>query len=153
MPAVAHVDGAISSLRALHASLKAGASQVLAKTANEAVARARAKTTIQSIARSIVPVLGSGYYSVIVRAGDFKAVFFENGTGLYGPKGAKYPIVARNAARLHFQINGHWVSPRQVMHPGVHAQHFMAYTEDEMRPWFLLEMQAMTDEAIARHNG
>lgn len=153
MTAIVRVDGAIAGLRALEQEIRGGVARVLAKTANEAVTRARAKTTIRSIAESIFPKLGSGYYSVIIRASDFKAAFFENGTGLYGPRGAKYSIVARRAPLLRFQINGRWISTRSVMHPGVHAQHFMAFTEDEMRPWFLLEMQGMVDAAAAKHTG
>lgn len=44
----------------------------------------------------------------------------ERGTGLYGPRGAKYRITARRAKTLAFRnANGDMVFRRSVMHPGV----------------------------------
>lgn len=48
------------------------------------------------------------------------ALYQEKGTGLYGPRGAKYPIRARRAKTLRFRnASGELVFRRSVMHPGV----------------------------------
>ena len=50
------------------------------------------------------------------------ALFQDKGTGLYGPKGRAYPIVARRARKLRFYWHGQLTFRRSVMHPGVKPQ-------------------------------
>jgi hypothetical protein len=55
---------------------------------------------------------------------------FEHGSGIHGPGGSKYPIVARNAPLLAFMgthgSSGHLITVPSVQHPGVGARPFMA---------------------------
>ena len=50
----------------------------------------------------------------------------EDGSGTHGPRGAAYPIRARNPKKpLVFYVNGRKVVTKSVMHPGVRPQHIM----------------------------
>jgi hypothetical protein len=55
---------------------------------------------------------------------------FEHGSGIHGPGGSKYPIVARNVPLLAFmgtnEFAGHLITVPSVQHPGVGARPFMA---------------------------
>jgi hypothetical protein len=55
---------------------------------------------------------------------------FEHGSGIHGPGGSKYPIVAKNAPMLAFmgtnEFAGHLITVPSVQHPGVGARPFMA---------------------------
>ena len=55
---------------------------------------------------------------------------FEHGSGIHGPGGSKYPIVAKNAPMLAFmgtnKLAGHLITVPSVQHPGVGARPFMA---------------------------
>jgi hypothetical protein len=146
-----HTRGARAALHDLRTQLEGGVHRVIASVADRAVDMAKAKTTIRSIAQSIAPKLGARN-TIFVRAGDRKSRWFEEGTGLYGPRGAKYPIVARNAPLLKFRIGGRWISKRSVMHPGVHAQHYMRDTANAMRPVFRAAMNDMARVAVQKHN-
>lgn len=47
------------------------------------------------------------------------ALFVERGTGLYGPKHAKYPIVPRRKNWLSWAKGGARYFAKRVMHPGI----------------------------------
>jgi hypothetical protein len=52
----------------------------------------------------------------------------DSGSGLHGPKAAKYPIRPKNPGgllRFFWRRKGRWVALRGVMHPGVPATHFL----------------------------
>jgi HK97 gp10 family phage protein len=55
------------------------------------------------------------------------AIYQELGTGLHGPRRAKYPIRAVNAESLRFfwPRTGRVERFKSVMHPGVKPRHFM----------------------------
>lgn len=91
---------------------------------------------------------GPGLYSASVVA-KRAAVFLENGTGKYGPKGAPYPIVARGGV-LSFMVNGKRVFARKVMHPGIKATHFMRDAAEQERPRFLELCVISMNTAIGR---
>jgi len=55
----------------------------------------------------------------------------EYGTGLWGPKGAKYPIVPKKPGGfLKFMVDGKEVFAKRVMHPGSPGQHMVAIAAD-----------------------
>jgi HK97 gp10 family phage protein len=55
------------------------------------------------------------------------APFVENGTGLYGPKHAKYLIKPKAiGGTLKFEIDGRIVFAKFVMHPGSPGNHMMS---------------------------
>lgn len=57
------------------------------------------------------------------------AVFVEHGTGLYGPRHAKYPIrpkVEGGVLRWQDGATGEWRYATEVMHPGSPGQHMVA---------------------------
>lgn len=55
----------------------------------------------------------------------------EYGTGLWGPKGAKYPIEPKKPGGfLKFMVNGQEVFAKRVMHPGIRGQHMLAIAAD-----------------------
>lgn len=47
------------------------------------------------------------------------------GSGLYGPRRAKYPIRPKRAKALRFMVRGKLVITRKVMHPGVRPTRFL----------------------------
>jgi len=50
----------------------------------------------------------------------------DGGSGLYGSRGAKYPIRAKGGGALKFTArDGREVIVRQVMHPGIKPTHFL----------------------------
>jgi hypothetical protein len=54
------------------------------------------------------------------------AAYVENGTGLYGPKHAKYLIKPKNpGGTLRFEIGGRIVFAKFVMHPGSPGKYMM----------------------------
>ena len=56
----------------------------------------------------------------------------EHGTGLWGPKHAKYPITAKGGGFLKWidPATGNEVFARRVMHPGSPGQHMVAIAAD-----------------------
>ena len=60
------------------------------------------------------------------------APYVESGTGLYGPKGRKYPIVPKHAEFLAWRDprTGQWIRAKKVMHPGSPGQHMVAIACD-----------------------
>lgn len=56
------------------------------------------------------------------------APYVEHGTGLWGPKHSKYPIVAKGGGFLRWidPKSGKEVFARKVMHPGSPGQHMVA---------------------------
>jgi hypothetical protein len=54
------------------------------------------------------------------------ALYQEEGTGLWGPKRAKYPIVPRRKKCLSWSAGGTRFFARKVMHPGVKPR-FIGY--------------------------
>lgn len=57
------------------------------------------------------------------------APYVEHGTGLFGPKGAKYPIVPKNPdgwLRWIDPVSGQPVFAKKVMHPGSPGNHMVA---------------------------
>jgi hypothetical protein len=93
------------------------------------VARATGHT-----ARTIAPGALTDTFTIVQAAGA--AQFLEFGTGLYGPRGKKYPIVPRNGSVLSWTANkrlsgrgrtagGRRFFARRVMHPGIHPQPFL----------------------------
>jgi hypothetical protein len=56
------------------------------------------------------------------------APYVEYGTGLYGPKRRKYPILPKRAPFLAWRDprTGQWIYARKVMHPGSPGQHMVA---------------------------
>lgn len=69
----------------------------------------------------------SGHYVRI--SNDAKYAWAQDkGSGLHGPKGAKYPIYPKNPKGLlkfFWRKKGRWVALKFVMHPGVPATHFL----------------------------
>ena len=54
------------------------------------------------------------------------APYIELGTGLWGPKHARYPIVPKPGRQaLRWFSGGHAVFSRRVMHPGIRPRPFM----------------------------
>jgi len=54
----------------------------------------------------------------------------ESGSGLWGPKHAKYPIRPKNPGgmlRWRDRKTGEFRTAKLVMHPGIHGQHMMFY--------------------------
>lgn len=70
------------------------------------------------------PLNVEGGFAGGVKAGKI-AGYLNDGTGLWGPKRAKYPIVPVRAAFLVFMWNGRLVFAKKVMHPGVKPRKFM----------------------------
>lgn len=67
-------------------------------------------------------------YSTGVESHVSYAPYVEYGTGLWGPKHSKYPILPKNAPYLQWfdKASGHWVRAKKVMHPGSPGQHMVA---------------------------
>lgn len=90
--------------------------------------------------RSIRPMPGPGpNASSVVAKGA--APFLEAGTGRYGLRGQDYVIVPRNAKMLRFRVAGRWVFAKRVVHPGIHATHFMRDAGEATRPFFVMACQ------------
>lgn len=64
--------------------------------------------------------------SALVFANKFYAVYIEEGTGLYGLKKAKYPIVPKNRKALAWPSGNKsgFTFSKKVMHPGIKAKPF-----------------------------
>jgi hypothetical protein len=60
------------------------------------------------------------------------APYVEFGTGLYGPRHAKYAILPKNAPMLAWKDpkTGHWIYAKKVMHPGSPGNHMVAIAAD-----------------------
>lgn len=67
-------------------------------------------------------------YSVAATNDTDYAAYVEEGTGLYGPKHAKYEIKPKDpAGTLAFKgADGKWVFAKRVMHPGSRGNHMLA---------------------------
>lgn len=85
------------------------------------------------------------------------ALFIHEGTGLYGPNHAPYPIVPREKKALAFEISGgsglggeagRLVITRKVIHPGIKPDPFLLRALHEIRPWFLKQLQGAFHKAI-----
>jgi len=68
------------------------------------------------------------------------------GSGLYGPKRAKYLIQAKNGKALHFTSKtGKEVFVRRVWHPGVKPTHFLYNAANsvgrQIKPWLEVAMK------------
>jgi hypothetical protein len=51
--------------------------------------------------------------------------YHHGGTGLYGPKRAKYPIKPKNKKTLYYVSGGQKHFPKKVMHPGIKKDEFI----------------------------
>lgn len=72
-------------------------------------------------------VLGPAYQSGVASNVEY-APYVEHGTGLWGPRGSKYPIRPKNpGGMLRWRSpTGGYVYARVVMHPGSPGQHMVA---------------------------
>jgi len=80
----------------------------------------------------------AGVYEAKVGSDKSYVLYVEYGTGLYGPKHAKYLIEPTSpGGLLRFPMHGKMVSARYVWHPGSPGQHMFLYggrmTELSMR--------------------
>jgi hypothetical protein len=105
----------------------------------KAVAEAKARVPRKTghTARTIVPGALGDRFTIVEAAGA--AVFLEGGTGLYGPRGRKYPITPKNGGMLAWPASGsgrrlsgrartqsgRLIFARAVMHPGIRPQPFL----------------------------
>lgn len=56
----------------------------------------------------------------------------DGGSGLYGPRRAKYMIRAKNGQALAFHVGGRLIFRRSVMHPGVKPTRFLYNANDAL---------------------
>lgn len=129
--------------------------RLLEQAATDAASTARSTTTFKDgtgkTRDSIQPRPGPGSamtrWSVVARGA---APFLENGTGRYGLRGRDYVITPKNGRFLTFRVNGHWVRTTHVVHPGIHATHFMHDAAEAERPRFVALAVAAAHHAIDR---
>lgn len=77
------------------------------------------------------------------------ALYFHEGTGLYGPSKKKYKILPRNKKALAFELpNGQLIITKKVMHPGIKPDPFILRALHNTRPWFLKKLQGAVNRAI-----
>jgi hypothetical protein len=81
------------------------------------------------------------------------SVFLNDGTGLYGKRGSKYPIVPKTEGGfLRFQVRGQWVTAKRVMHPGIKATHFVDKARDDAEVFMMSDLALQLNSVIAAHN-
>jgi len=74
------------------------------------------------------------------------AIYQHEGTGLYGPNHARYPIVPRNKKSLRFLGRNGFVFAQKVMHPGIQGDPFV-YNAAEAK---MNEVAELFERAFAR---
>lgn len=86
------------------------------------------------VAKTKVKVARTGKGKLIVRSTNSakQAKALDGGSGLYGPKHAKYIIRAKNGKTLAFLVNGKLIFRRFVMHPGVRPTRFLYNANDAL---------------------
>lgn len=69
--------------------------------------------------------------------------YVHDGTGLYGEKGAKYPIRPKNKPLLYYVSSklGHLVGSKGVMHPGTKPDQFLFQAFYRQKPYFLARVR------------
>lgn len=91
-------------------------------------------------------------YETGIETEDDVAVYLEYGTGLWGPKHAKYPILPKTPGGMlsfYSRKTGEWVLAHAVMHPGIHPQRPLA-TGVALTEHVLPEMmQPILEEMVA----
>ena len=74
----------------------------------------------------------------------------DSGSGLYGPRRAKYRITAKNGKSLAFMSGGRMVFARSVMHPGVKPTRFLYNANDALfrasKQWLRMAMRRAADK-------
>lgn len=85
------------------------------------------------VKKTKVTILRSGK-KLIVRSSNSSpyAAAQDGGSGLYGPKRARYRITAKNGSALAFQGSSGVVFRRSVMHPGVKPTRFLYNANDAL---------------------
>lgn len=71
----------------------------------------------------------------------------DQGSGLYGPKGAKYLIRAKRARALKFTSGGQVLFRKSVMHPGVKPTHFLRNAAEKLGEALLPRLEAAMERA------
>lgn len=79
-------------------------------------------------------------------------LYQERGTGLYGPRAAKYEIRPKNRRALRFVVAGQVVFARKVMHPGVKPKLFMQNARDAAERDLLDSIADYVDDAAQTFN-
>lgn len=80
------------------------------------------------------------------------AAAHDGGSGLHGPKGAKYPITGKRGKRLAFiGRGGAMVFRRSVMHPGVKATHFLLKATEHAYDFAGDELRRGMQRVASRH--
>jgi hypothetical protein len=80
------------------------------------------------------------------------SLYLDQGTGIYGSNGARYPITARSGGLLHFQIAGKWIHTRKVMHPGQIPIRFVRTARDEAELFMVLKAVRTLAGLVEAHN-
>lgn len=96
---------------------------VLGHTADQVAARMRelAPRRTGALAGAIRVISEPGRY-IVGPVGISYATYQEYGTASRGEfGGAPYVIRAKNGGNLTFKINGHWITVKEVKHPGIPA--------------------------------
>ena len=125
--------------------------QIGERLRNEAVDESPKQST--DMARSIIVEPGRDLTVMVGPATDY-ALYVHEGTGLYGPKHARYTIVPRGGSAggrrnaqgrfvaksagkkvLRFAGRGQIVFARAVSHPGIHPNPFMDRSWDKISDW------------------
>jgi len=95
-----------------------------------------------------------GMMSGITTGASAYTPFLNNGTGLYGPHQAKYPIYPVNAKVLRFKVRGGLTLFRpMVMHPGVRARHFMEDAQEVGEFVLNSSIEQFVNDAIEKVTG
>jgi len=86
------------------------------------------------VAKTKVKVLRTGKGRLIVKSTNSAAYAAaqDGGSGLYGPKRAKYVIRTKNGKALAFTSGGKTIFARSVMHPGVKPTRFLYNANDAL---------------------
>jgi len=102
-----------------------------------------------------IPVTGGNlvWEGYIVSSKPDQARAHEYGSGLHGPARDKYPIYPRNARFLKFEKEGKTLILPMVMHPGVHAQHYIDRVLRKWRPVLIREFGDAIQLAAVHHWG
>lgn len=151
----------VQHLRVQHNKLLRDLGAQMDKAATKIGARAQRMAFDTTAVRHVSGLGAAGWKYRVVASRGGSTLFFgnrtrymayqETGTGLFGPKGAKYPIEARRAKSLHFLTrSGESVFRKRVMHPGVRAKYIGRASLMGMRAPFFGENHSHNVSTIER---
>lgn len=159
------------ALRAAPALLQTEMKQAMQVGLRDVVKRARQEHRFVSqssdLARSIdSKIIKADPLTSEVTAGDGKAYyarFIHDGTGLYGPRGERYPITPRfgradtpahgpqpRKLLLWVGKDGRWHSAKLVMHPGIRPDPFLLQAAENELPHLMELLAGAVDRALAK---